>query len=64
MKFGSALAAFALFGKSNAISISSNALVESQAQASSMVYPGDLCCNLYRDKDWEGEPLKICYDLP
>ena len=37
------------------------ALVNSAA-AGDMSYPGDLCCTLYRDNDFEGSQLKLCLD--
>ena len=39
-------------------------LIFAKAQASGEVlYPGDMCCNFYKDNNYEGESLQLCYDL-
>ena len=61
MKVGSSLAAFMLFGKSIAISLSSDASVESHI-SEQVGQPSDDCCDLYPYREYEGEKSTICVD--
>ena len=59
MKVGSSLAAFMLFGKSIAISLSSDASVESHiSEQDSQLY--DDCCYIYSERYYGGDQRQIC----
>ena len=62
MKVGSALAAFTLFGKSIAISLSSDESVESHISVDMTEEPHDDCCFLYDENYYWNNKAEICVD--